>query len=106
MKAIFGEHVAPLMAVRRLETVTIDTEIIGLPEAALAPTLADLAKRYPLLYVKSHPGGFEGVSRVVVQLTGRGDEGTAKAEEACGELEAALTRMGAEHRKLARQDTQ
>ncbi len=106
MKAIFQEHLAPMMARNRLKTVTVDTEIRGIPEAALAPTLAILAKKYPRIYVKSHPRGFEGVSKVLVQLTGRGDEGIDEVESARKELAAVLDRLDAAYEMRARQDNQ
>jgi molybdopterin-biosynthesis enzyme MoeA-like protein len=106
MKAIFQEHLAPMMAGSRMKTITVDTEIRGVPEAALAPALATLAEEYPGVYVKSHPRGFEGVSRVLVQLTGRGDEGVAAVESARKELESALEKMNASFEMRTRQDDQ
>jgi nicotinamide-nucleotide amidase len=106
MKAIFEEHLAPLMAGSRLKTLTVDTEIRGVPEAALAPTLAALAKKYPGVYVKSHPRGFEGVSRVLVQLTGRGEEGIADVESARMELAVVLDKMDAAYEMQKKQDNQ
>lgn len=104
MKAIFQEHLAPMMAKDRLKTITVDTEIRGIPEAALAPTLAIIAKKYPRIYVKSHPRGSEGVSRVLVQLTGRGDEGIDEVESARKELAAVLDRLDAAYEMRTRQD--
>jgi molybdenum cofactor synthesis domain-containing protein len=106
MKVIFQEHLAPMMARNRLKTVTIDTDVRGVPEAALAPTLAILAKKYPRVYVKSHPRGFEGVSRVQVQLTGRGDEGIDDVESARKELAVVLDRLDAAYEMQTKQDNQ
>jgi nicotinamide-nucleotide amidase len=106
MKAIFQEHLTPMMAGNRLKTVTIDTEVSGVPEAALAPTLVTLAQKYPRVYVKSHPRGFEGVSRVLVQLTGRGDEGVDDVESARKELAVVLDRMNATYEMRTTQDNQ
>jgi len=106
MKAIFQEHLAPMMAGNRLKTVTVDTEVRGVPEAALAPTLAALAKKYPGIYVKSHPKGFEGVSRVLVQLTGRGEEGVEDVESARKELAVVLEGMNAAYEMRTIQDNQ
>jgi nicotinamide-nucleotide amidase len=106
MKAIFLEHLAPRMAEGRLRTVTLDTEIEGLPEAALAPTLAALASKYPEVYVKSHPKGFEKVSKVLVQLTGRGGEGVRQALDARDFLIRALTEMNARYHVVEKQDHQ
>lgn len=106
MKAIFREHLAPLMAKGRLKTVTVDTDIRGLPEASLAPTLASLAEDYPLVYVKSHPQGFEKVSRVLVQLTGRGESGLRDVESARRKLASVLGGLKAEYEMTTRQDNQ
>jgi molybdopterin-biosynthesis enzyme MoeA-like protein len=106
MKVIFQEHLAPMMARNRLKTVTVDTDVRGVPEAALAPTLAILAKKYPRVYVKSHPRGFEGVSRVQVQLTGRGDEGIDDVESARKELAVVLDRLDAAYEMQTKQDNQ
>jgi len=104
MKAIFDEHVAPMMAKGKLKTLTAEAEVKGLPEAALAPLLASLAKKYPVVYVKSHPRGFEGGSRVLVQLTGRGDQGVRDVEAARDELVAALQGLKAEYQITIKQD--
>ncbi|HVP23157.1 MAG TPA: molybdopterin-binding protein [Conexivisphaerales archaeon] len=106
MKAIFQEHLAPRMAAGRLETVTVETEVKGLPEASLAPILASLAKEYPDVYVKSHPRGFEGVSRVLVQLTGRGKAGLGDVESARRKLAAALDGLKADYGMTTKHDTQ
>jgi molybdenum cofactor synthesis domain-containing protein len=106
MKAIFQEHLAPMMAKERLRTVTVETEVRGLPEAALAPTLSALARKYPGVYVKSHPRGFEGVSKVLVQLTGRGEGGLRDVESARRELAAVLEGLKADYETKTFQDTQ
>jgi nicotinamide-nucleotide amidase len=104
MKAIFQDHLAPKMAKERLNTVTVETEIRGLPEASLAPTLASLAKKYPDVYVKSHPRGFEGVSRVLVQLSGRGEQGLKDVEFARTELISLLDSLKADYEIVRKQD--
>jgi len=96
MKAIFHNGLAPLMAPSRLQTVTIDVEVLDKPEALLAPILKSLADEYSTIYVKSHPGGNEGGSRVVIQLTGRGNEGISQVNRAKTKLIDGLSSIHAD----------
>lgn len=105
MKAVFLEHVAPRMAVGRLSTMTVEVEVWGQPEASMAPLLKELAEKYQSTYVKSHPKGFEGRSRVLVQLTGRGRVGVDEVMAAKGELLEYLNSKGAEYKVLENPDS-
>ena len=87
MMAIFDAEVAPRMSGGPVRSKTLDVEVLGVPEADMAPLLAELAAANPEIYVKSHP---QGPGRVVVQFSGRGEEGVKAADGASG---AFLARM-------------
>jgi len=95
MKAMFLEHIGPRMARGKLRTLTVEVEVVGVPEAVLAPFVLKLARTHPSIYVKSHPRGSEEESKLVVQLTGRGEKGVADALSAKAELTSYLESRGA-----------
>jgi molybdenum cofactor synthesis domain-containing protein len=91
MKDMFERYVAPLFppAERVCERFFV---VEGIPESTLAPELEKVAKAFPGFYIKSHPKGFEGGSRIEVQIKGRG--------KACEEMEKAVESMESVLRKL------
>ena len=80
MKAIFTEQVVPLIKKGSANFVHAEEwlELLGASESRLAPVVSRVSKKYaPLLYIKSHPMGFEsGKSLIHIQiiLTARKDE--------------------------------
>jgi molybdenum cofactor synthesis domain-containing protein len=71
MKAIFDSAVAELISSSEVKVKSVDVVVYGIPEAAMAGMISELVAKYPDLYIKSHPSGYEKVSKVVVQFTGR-----------------------------------
>jgi len=71
MKGIFDTAVAELISTSEVKVKSIDVVVYGIPEAAMAGIISELVAKYPDLYIKSHPSGYEKVSKVVVQFTGR-----------------------------------
>ena len=61
-KAIFKETIAEQVRLRAAQTAFLEkwVEVIGVMESALAPVVERTMKRWPNVYVKSHPRGFEG----------------------------------------------
>jgi nicotinamide-nucleotide amidase len=72
LKAIFSEELVPLVqqAPSRFINAEEWLEVLGTSESKLSAPVARISKKYsPLLYVKSHPMGFEkGKSVIHVQL--------------------------------------
>jgi len=72
MKAIFTEQVVPLIKEESTQFVHAEEwlELLGTSESRLAPIVARISKKYSgLLYIKSHPMGFEkGKSLIHVQI--------------------------------------
>ncbi len=108
MKAIFTEQVIPLIEKGSTNFVNAEEwlELIGGSESRLAPLVARISKKYsPLIYIKSHPMGFEkGKSLIHVQLiltARKEDEGPAleKLRRAAEEVTRGLKRMGVTVRK-------
>ncbi|MEM3684145.1 MAG: molybdopterin-binding protein [Conexivisphaerales archaeon] len=72
MKGIFDTYVADMISSRKQVVKGIDVTVYGVPEAAMAGIISELVSRYPDIYIKTHPAGYERVSKVIVQFTGRG----------------------------------
>lgn len=81
MKAIFDQSVVPMLTSAAPSAYTVDIDVVGVPEAALAPLLESTAKEYPDFYIKSHPATAEKQSRVIIQITGRGADSAKRTEE-------------------------
>jgi molybdopterin-biosynthesis enzyme MoeA-like protein len=101
MKAIFEKEIAPAL---RNDFVNAEEwlRVKGVSESRLSPALAKIFRRYkPLLYIKSHPRGFEnGLSVIHVQviLTTRAKEkraGLDALREASRSIELAARKLGA-----------
>lgn len=108
LKAIFSEQVMPLIKKGSANFVNAEEwlELLGASESRLAPIVARISQKYsPLLYIKSHPMGFEsGKSLIHVQLilTARKEEAPAalkKLEKAAEEVNRAVRRLGATVKK-------
>ena len=61
MKAIFENYVASVLAeiAPNKSVVECGITVVGVPESSLAPHIKSVARRYPTIYVKSHPKGHE-----------------------------------------------
>jgi nicotinamide-nucleotide amidase len=109
MKAIFSEDIVPLIQSESTHFVRAEEwiELIGTSESRLAPILTKISSKYsPLLYIKSHPMGFEfGKSLIHLQIiltTEKANEKNA-LESLLGakrDLIAATKRLGANVREL------
>lgn len=96
MKAIFLKYVdrfLPAEGEMFEETVTVR----GVPESTLAPIIAELSKKNPYVYIKSHPKGFEGDSLIEVHIYTVSNN--PRVRELCsrvaGKLREELVRIGA-----------
>ena len=72
MKAIFNNLIDELEA--RTEFAVAETEfyVSGIPESSIAPLIDEVVKKYPKVYVKSHPRGKElGVPLLLIHLSAR-----------------------------------
>ncbi len=108
MKAIFTEQVVPLIKKGSANFLHAEewVELLGLSESRLAPLVSRISKKYsPLLYIKSHPMGFEsGKSLIHVQiiLTARKEEEAHSMElleRATKEVLTGTKRLGAAIKK-------
>jgi len=79
-KAIFEESVVPI--VREVVKGVIFAEesfvLEEIVESELAPLIEQVMKKNPYVYIKSHPLGYEGISKVVIHITATGGEETKK----------------------------
>jgi nicotinamide-nucleotide amidase len=109
MKAIFNEQVVPLIAKGQTQFANAEEwlELVGASESRLAPIVSRISKEYSrLLYVKSHPMGFErGKSLIHVQIiltTKKEDEEKSLEilERARDEISKAAKRIGANVRRM------
>ncbi len=102
MKAIFEEYVEPFLRKVGPEVEFFETELIskGLPESSIAPIIDKVMKKYPRVYIKSHPSGKEleaPVQRLHIQLSSKSKEEALKTlKEVEEELATLLSKEGAE----------
>ncbi|MFX0096780.1 MAG: molybdopterin-binding protein [Candidatus Hodarchaeota archaeon] len=88
-KAIFEESVVPIVR-EALKGVIFAEESFVLEEiveSELAPLIEQIMKKNPYVYVKSHPLGYEGISKVVIHITATGGE---EAKRMVGEVSKIL----------------
>ncbi len=100
MKAIFNQSVAPMMTGTPAGAYTVDIVVKGVPEASMAPLLESTARGFPDFYIKSHPASTKRISRVVVQVTGRGKGAISKTENAAKVITDWLKNQGASFRLI------
>ncbi|MDA4111282.1 MAG: molybdopterin-binding protein [Thaumarchaeota archaeon] len=109
MKAIFSEQAAPILKEGASRFIHAEEwlEAIGISESRLSIPVSRIAKKYsPLLYIKSHPMGFEnGKSIIHIQLilSARADERESSIgilEKASSEMFEAARKLGAKVRKM------
>ena len=108
MKAIFTEQVIPLIKKGSAKFVHAEEwlEILGASESRLAPIISRISKKYsPVLYIKSHPMGFEnGKSLIHAQIimTARKEneaESLKLLEQATRDLTRGIKRLAATIKK-------
>ncbi|MEM3185407.1 MAG: molybdopterin-binding protein [Conexivisphaerales archaeon] len=92
MQSIFESSVMPKISAK-LPAKTTDIEVIGVPEAVMAPFLAELASSHPELYIKSHPQSHVGQSKVIIQVTGRGESGVRNVESVSALIASKMKEM-------------
>jgi len=70
LRAIFSRHVAPMIRLKAGTGgyVSQVLSVRGILESELAPLIDRIMKRYPEVYVKSHPQGGEGRARSRIEM--------------------------------------
>ncbi|MCE4608973.1 MAG: nicotinamide mononucleotide deamidase-related protein [Desulfurococcales archaeon] len=105
MKAIFLEEVKPILKKRAPNKAVIECGIVTreVPESGLAPYLKKLAKKYPTVYLKSHPKGHELSSPIldirVLTFSRTLQEAKELADKILSELEDYVLELGGEIRE-------
>ncbi len=59
MKAIFNDLIDELRARTGIMVAETEFSVSGIPESSIAPLIDEVVRRYPAVYVKSHPRGKE-----------------------------------------------
>jgi nicotinamide-nucleotide amidase len=104
MKAIFSEQVVPILKAETAKFYHAEEwlEAIGISESRLSYAVSRISQKYiPLLYIKSHPMGFEkGKSMIHIQLilTAKAEErerALIMLEKAASEMLSAAKKLGA-----------
>ena len=78
MKDMFTRYVEPLFGGSKSRGVVILTENIY--EAELAPLIAEMAKKYPSVYIKTHPALENGKSKVKIELKTQANDSAIDVE--------------------------
>ncbi len=98
MKAIFSLHVEKLMAAKsKLKYAEGSLLVLGIPEPDFSPTIDEAMRRYPGVYVKSHPKGGEATSTIELHLSAFAEsleEAERMVRDAASWLEAEAKRLG------------
>lgn len=100
MKAIFKESVIPLLQARVSRAIPeceLTARLAGILESDLAPLLEKVLRRYPDVYVKSHPKGCEAESRIDLYVRATGetkDEARRRAEKVLSFLKNLIVERG------------
>ena len=70
LRAIFSRHVAPIIRLKAGTGgyVSRSVSVRGIFESELAPLIDRVMKRYPEVYVKSHPQGGEGRAKSRIEM--------------------------------------
>jgi nicotinamide-nucleotide amidase len=108
MKAIFSEQVVPILREETAKFYHAEEwiEAIGISESRLSYAVFRISKKYsPLLYIKSHPMGFENGKSIIhiqVILTSKAEDkekGLSVLEKAANEMYLAAKKLGARIKK-------
>ncbi len=101
MQAMFEEYVEEILKNKapRIERAEAWIHVEGIPESSLAPIIDKVLRRYPRVYIKSHPKGEElgkPMIKLYVLVTGFNKDEVAKTLNSVVEnLEEELIRAGA-----------
>ena len=101
MQAIFDETVEEILRSKAPRTFKVEKwiHVEGIPESSLAPIIEKIFKRYPRVYIKSHPKGKELEKPItdlyILSMSIVKEEARKVAEEVCRELIEELIRSGA-----------
>jgi len=76
MKAIFDEHIAPLVRKASKNAVFYEVSLlcIGIVESDLAPLIDKVMHDNPYVYVKSHPKAAEAIPKIEIHLSTTSDD--------------------------------
>jgi len=100
--SIFEEELQPLIlkTIRKIYRVDRTIHVRKIAESSIAPKIEYLVKKYPGLYVKTHPKTIEaGVSRIEIQvsvMSNKEYEAVKKANEIENIVKNIVTEMGGE----------
>jgi len=101
MQAIFDETVEKILRSKAPRTFKVEKwiHVEGIPESSLAPIIEKIFRRYPKVYIKSHPKGKELekpiIDLYILSMSIVEEEARKVAEEVCKELIEELIRSGA-----------
>jgi|Deesub1362A_J573_1020465.scaffolds.fasta_scaffold00001_441 molybdenum cofactor synthesis domain-containing protein len=100
MKAIFEENLEKILAKKAPHKYYAEKSIgvVGIPESAFAPYIDKVMKKYPKIYIKSHPRGHETKGPVLeIHITTYAeteDEARKLVEDAAKELMEKVNELG------------
>ena len=77
-RAIFEESVVPIVKETVKGVIFAEESFVleEIVESELAPLIEQVMKKNPYVYIKSHPLGYEGISKIVIHITATGGEET------------------------------
>ncbi|MFX0067894.1 MAG: molybdopterin-binding protein [Candidatus Hodarchaeota archaeon] len=75
-KAIFEGSIIPILreALRGVIFAEESFVLEEIVESEVAPLIEEVMKKNPYVYIKSHPLGYEGISKLVIHITATGGE--------------------------------
>jgi molybdenum cofactor synthesis domain-containing protein len=100
--SIFEEELQPLIlkTIKRIYRVDRTIHVRKVAESSIAPKIEYLVRKYPGLYLKTHPKTIEaGVSRIEIQvsvMSNKEDEAVEKVNEIENIIKNIVTEMGGE----------
>lgn len=97
LEAIFEESVVPVIKEMVKGTTFAEESFVleEIVESELAPLIEQTMNKNSCVYIKSHPLGYEGISRVIIHITATGDEDVKRrVGEVANFLKRELIRRG------------
>lgn len=100
MQAMFDETVEKILCKKmpRIHRVERWLHVEGIPESSLAPIIESILKKYPKVYIKSHPKGKElekpVINIYVLAVSDTEEEARELVEKVCGDLVEELISLG------------
>ncbi len=100
MKAIFEEEVEKILSDRAPHKCyrEVSIGVTGVPESTIAPYIEETMKRYPTIYIKSHPRGHETLGPILeIHITTYGTtkkEAKEAVEKAADDLIEKIRKLG------------